>query len=196
MAGESSPMAKSLRGHCLIAAKHLRDPNFYKTVVLMIEHGQHGAMGLVINRPSSILVCHALAGHFHDLDEFEDLVYVGGPVEPSALLILHNAVDLSGGEKPVIPEVYIGNSQQAFEEVVHRAARRDETLKFRVFSGCAGWAPGQLEGELAQGDWYVLPAEPDWVYQDDPYSLYEQALQEVARSCRIVKEECPHPQWN
>jgi putative transcriptional regulator len=189
-------MAKSLRGQCLVAAKHLRDQNFYKTVVLIIEHGQHGAMGLVINRPSSLLVCHALAGHFQGLAELDDLVYFGGPVEQSALLMLHNAADLSGGDKPVVPEVFIGNSQHAFEEVVQRAGRRDPSLKFRVFSGCAGWAPGQLEGELARGDWYLFPASHQLVYHEDPYSLYEQVLQKVARQYRVVEAECPHPHWN
>lgn len=189
-------MAKSLRGQCLIAAKHLRDPNFYKTVVLLIEHGQHGAMGLVINRPSSILVCHALAGHIANLPEFGDLVYVGGPVEPSALLILHNAEELSGDDKPVVPEVYIGNSERAFEEVVQRAAHRDVGLSFRVFSGCAGWAPGQLEGELARGDWYSVPATREIVYHEDPYEVYEQSLQRVAEAHRVVPDECPHPNWN
>jgi putative transcriptional regulator len=189
-------MAKSLRGNCLIAAKHLRDPNFYKTVVLLIEHGQHGAMGLVINRPSSILVCNALAGHFSELPNFDDLVFVGGPVEPSALLILHNASELSGGDKPVIPEVYIGNSEHAFEEVVQRAARQDTGLAFRVFSGCAGWAPGQLEGEIARGDWYSVAGSRDLIYHEDPYELYEMTLQRVANAHRVVPDDCPHPNWN
>jgi putative transcriptional regulator len=189
-------MAKSLRGQCLVAAKHLRDPNFYKTVVLLIEHGQHGAMGLVINRPSTILVCHALAGHFTNLPEFGDLVYVGGPVEPSALLILHNASDLSGGDKPVANGIYIGNSEHAFEEVVQRASRQDTELAFRVFSGCAGWAPGQLEGEVARGDWYASPATRDVVYHEDPYEIYETMLHRVAQAHRVVPDECPNPNWN
>jgi putative transcriptional regulator len=188
-------MAKCLRGQCLVAGKSLRDPNFYKTVVLLIEHGKHGAMGLVINRPSTILVRNALAGHF-DLPEFGDLVFVGGPVEPSALLILHNATELSGGDKPVVPEVYIGNSEHAFEQVVKRAAHHDAALNFRVFSGCAGWAPGQLEGELARGDWYQVPACRDVVYHEDPYEVYDFALHKVAEAHRVVPDECPHPQWN
>jgi putative transcriptional regulator len=188
-------MAKSLRGQCLVAAKHLRDPNFYKTVVLMVEHGQHGAMGLVINRPSTILVRNALAGHF-DLPEFDDLVFVGGPVEPSALLILHNAPELSGGEQPVAREVYIGNSEQAFEQVVQRASQHDATLEFRVFCGCAGWAPGQLEGEVARGDWYALTACREVVYHDDPYEVYDLSLQRVADAHRVVPDVCPNPQWN
>ena len=86
-------MPKSLRGQYLISGKWLRDPNFYKTVVLMVEHNAQGAMGLVVNRPSSVTVAHALSEHFN-LPETDDLVYVGGPVEPSALFVLHNCEEL------------------------------------------------------------------------------------------------------
>ena len=92
----------------MIAAKRLRDPNFYKTVVLMVEHGADGAMGLVINRPSSVTFAHALSEHFK-LPETDDLVYVGGPVEPSALFILHNSAELDRKESPLIPGVFVGS---------------------------------------------------------------------------------------
>lgn len=188
-------MAKSLRGQCLIAAKHLRDPNFYKTVVLIVEHGTHGAMGLVINRPSSILVQNALSGHF-DFLESSDLAYVGGPVEPSALLMLHNADDLAEGERPVAPGVFIGSSTEAFEQIVQRVAAHTAGLQFRIFLGCAGWAPGQLEGELERGDWYVAPACRSAVFHEDPYVIYECMLQKVAEAHQLLPASCPHPEWN
>src|SRR5262245_49962798 len=109
------------RGQLLIASPRLRDPelNFYKSVVLIAEHGDHGAMGLVINRPSSVLVSHALSKHF-ELDDNGELVYVGGPVEPLALFILHNADDLAETERPIVPGLHIGNSGEVFEEVLRR----------------------------------------------------------------------------
>ncbi len=132
-------MAESLRGHCLIAAKRLRDRNFYKTVVLMVEHGSDGAMGLVINRPSSVTVAHALSEHFK-LPETDDLVYVGGPVEPSALFIVHNSLEFDTDESPVIPGVYVGSSAEVFEQIVRSSAEGNPDLRFRIYSGCAGWA--------------------------------------------------------
>ncbi|HET6423894.1 MAG TPA: YqgE/AlgH family protein [Planctomycetaceae bacterium] len=188
-------MTKSLSGHCLIASKQLRDPNFYKSAVLIIEHGSHGAMGLVINRPSSVLVQHALA-QFFDLHSIQQPVYVGGPVEPRALLVLHNRSELAAPERPIVPGVYIGNSENAFKEVMRRASEGEQDLKFRIFSGCAGWAPDQLEGELARGDWHTAPACRDIVFHEDPYEVYDAVLKRVHEAHRVIPQSCPNPTWN
>lgn len=188
-------MGTSYRGQFLIAARHLRDPNFYKTVLLIVEHGDHGAMGLVINRPSSILVRNALAGQF-DLPDSDDLIYVGGPVEPAALFILHDVVELNDDEEPVLKGLYVGTNAEAFEEVVRRASLQDENLKFCIYSGCAGWAPGQLEGEIARGDWLVRPACHDAVFHEDPYSVYDLLMQKVYEQHRLLPTTCPDPSRN
>lgn len=167
-------MHESLRGQFLVAGRRLRDPNFFRAVVLMVEHGPDGGMGLVVNRPSSVTVAHALSEHFK-LPETDDLVYVGGPVEPSALFILHNAPQLDDGDGPVIPDLYVGSSADAFERIVRTAVEDDADLKFRIFSGCAGWGPGQLEGEVCRGDWLQVPAIADALFQD-PYDLWDRMI--------------------
>lgn len=176
----------------------MRDPNFFKTAVLMIEHGSDGAMGLVVNRPSSITVANALAGQI-DLPQVEDLVYVGGPVEPAALIILHGESD-AAAEDPdapaVVPGLYVAGSADVFERIVSSLAEDEAQMRFRVFSGCAGWGPGQLEGELARGDWFVLPASADFVFHDDPYTVWDTLLTEVYRSKRLLEIPCEHPEWN
>lgn len=108
-------MAKTLRGQVLVSAKHLQDANFKKTVVLIVEHGSDGAMGVVINRPSSILVTHALAGHFH-LPESTDLVYCGGPVEPAGLIILHDVPDIEERQLEVVDGLYLGCSMKRLKK--------------------------------------------------------------------------------
>jgi putative transcriptional regulator len=188
-------MSESLRGQCLIAAKRLRDRNFYKTVVLMVEHGSDGAMGLVVNRPSSVTVAHALSEHFK-LPETDDLVYVGGPVEPSALFILHNSVEFDHNESPVIPGVFVGSSAEIFEQIVRSSAEGNPDLRFRIYSGCAGWGPGQLEGELARGDWHSHPVEGPAIFTDDPYSVWEQMMAKVYASHRILQQPGANPEWN
>lgn len=188
-------MAKSLRGQVLVSAKHLRDPNFYKTVVLMVEHGSDGAMGVVINRPSSILVTHALAGHFH-LPESTDLVYCGGPVEPAGLIILHDVPDIEERQLEVVDGLYLGCSAEAFEEVVNRTQDDHPVVRFRVFSGCAGWAPEQLEGELARGDWLTAPASQDLIFEEDPYELYDVMLRKVSEAHPLLPRATGNPAWN
>ena len=136
-----------LCGQFLIAGKQLRDSNFFKTVVLIVEHGVQGTMGLVLNRPSSVTIAHALSEHFN-LPETDDLVYVGGPVEPAALFILHNAEHLNEEQSPISSGLYLGSSANVFESVVRSAVENDAGLNFRIFSGCAGCSPGQRDAEL------------------------------------------------
>jgi putative transcriptional regulator len=191
-------MADSLRGCFLVAGCQLRDPNFFKTAVLMIEHGSDGAMGLVINRPSSVTVSNALAGQI-DLPSVEDPVYVGGPVEPAALIILHGESD-DGADEPdepaVVPGLYVASSAEVFERIVASMNDCECHMPYRVFSGCAGWGPGQLEGELARGDWFVVPASAALVFHDDPYVVWDTLLTEVYRSKRLLPIKCEHPEWN
>lgn len=165
-------MADSLRGQFLIAGKNLRDTNFFKSVVLIVEHGDGGAMGVVVNRPSGVTVSQALKKHF-DLPETGEMVYVGGPVERNSLFILHSAGDLDGSETPVIDGLFVGSSPETFEDVVRRAAEGDDDMQFRIYFGCAGWAPEQLEGELSRSDWLVCDASREFVFHSDPYQVWD-----------------------
>lgn len=188
-------MSESLRGQFLISGKRLRDPNFFKTVVLIVEHGFEGAMGLVVNRPSSVSVSHALSGHF-DLPETEELVYVGGPVEPANLFILHNAEDMNGDEAAVVPGLYVGTNAEIFESIVRSVVEENHDLKFRIFSGCAGWGVDQLEGEIGRGDWLLLPASIGSVFHDNPYQVWDEALRLFHDNNRFVPQPPANPEWN
>ncbi|MBS0264856.1 MAG: YqgE/AlgH family protein [Planctomycetes bacterium] len=170
-------MADSLRGQFLLAGRNLHDPNFLKTVVLIVEHGEDGAMGVVVNRPSGVTVADALKKHF-DLPETGEMVYIGGPVERNALFILHNAADVDESETAVIDGIFVGSSPETFEAIVRRAADGDDEIKFRVYFGCAGWGPSQLEGEMSRADWMVCPATPESVFYADPYELWDTLVAE------------------
>src|SRR5260370_14389853 len=124
-------MPDSLRGQFLIAGKNLRDPNFYQSVVLIVEHGDGGTMGVVVNRPSGVTVTQALQKHF-ELPETGEMVYVGGPVERNALFILHNADDLDSSETPVLDDLFMGSSPDTFVDIVRRASEGNSALQFPV----------------------------------------------------------------
>lgn len=188
-------MAESLRGHILIASVGLRDPNFFKTVVLMVEHGDKGAMGLVVNRPSKVSVQQALEKHFA-LPETDECVHIGGPVEQNALFILHNLAQFDGGEEPLLPGLFVGHSAEVFHDVVEKVAEGQLSVHFRVFAGCAGWAPDQLEGELARGDWHVRPASGDIIFQADPYSLWDSQFRKVREEHRLFPDLSGNPELN
>ncbi len=188
-------MPKSLRAHFLMAVKGLRDPHFFKSVVLMVEDGENGSMGLILNQPSKTSVQDALADHF-DLPGIGDLVYTGGPVEPSALFILHNAGDVDDNEQPLLPGLYVGSTANAFQDVVQRIADGDKDIKFRIYRGCAGWAPYQLQGELARGDWLTVPATAEHVLHDNPYDLWEQLVEIAGRQSGVVPASNGNPELN
>ena len=189
-------MSNSLRGQCLIAAKSLRDANFYKTVVLMLEHNLQGATGLVLNRPSSVRVAHALSGHF-TLPDTEEVVYMGGPVEPTALLILHDAESLGSSESSPAPGVFVGGSAESFEQVLLSSASEDaDRACFRVFSGYSGWGEGQLEDEIERGDWLIHSGSHELVFEIDPYEVYEAALQKFFSANDLLPYRVKDPSLN
>lgn len=179
-------MPASLRGQFLIASRGLRDGNFFRTVVLIVEHNDQGAMGLVVNRPAGITVARALKNHF-ELPETGEMVYFGGPVERNALFVLHNDQELEGSSNPVVDGIYVGGSPEVFENVVTRAAEPDPRLRFRVFFGCAGWGPEQLEAELARNDWLLLAATEKYVFHSDPYAVWELLLHEYRQAHPLLK---------
>jgi putative transcriptional regulator len=195
-------MFESLRGQFLIAGKGLRDPNFYKTVVLLLEHGPGGALGLVVNRPTAVKVSTALGGKV-ELPEQHDRLYVGGPVQSSALFIMHNAPKLEASSHEVAPGLFVATSPEALEEVVRTASGAGASgqtcgsaLKFRLFSGCAGWGPGQLEGELGRADWHLRPGDAELLFDGDAHNLWETLLRHAYDAQRLIVAAKGDPMCN
>lgn len=187
-------MPQSLKGQFLIAARHLNDPNFFKTVVLIIDHGEEGAMGLVVNRPSCLSVATALSHEF-DLSSSEEMVHFGGPVDREALFIIHNC-DEDDCCREVVPGVVTVGSSEEFQSVLSGVQEEDPALAFRIFHGCAGWSTDQLEGEIERGDWLILPASSEATFHEDPYELWDLCLAQVYRSNRILPHTVQDPEWN
>jgi putative transcriptional regulator len=154
----------SLQGQLLISSPLLHDPNFRRTVVLMTHHDEEGAMGLVLSRPSEIRVSDAVP----ELAELpgDELVYVGGPVQPEAVVVL-----VEHESEPELPIVGNIAFMQADADVVEL-----DSIRARVFAGYSGWGPGQLEGELEESSWIVVPAEPDDAFAPDPDELWRAVL--------------------
>lgn len=191
-------MSESLRGHFLIAAKHLRDSNFFKAVVLMLEHNEDGAMGIVINHPMDVSVSSALSKHFEESKAGQSLL-AGGPVEENALLILHNSLDYDQEHEPVVPGVFVGTSPDVFEKVVE-SSLQDEVassdFQFRIYAGYSGWGEGQLEHEMSRGDWFSIPASAKLVFDQAPYAVWEAATKQLYERKRIFPNQPTNPEWN
>jgi putative transcriptional regulator len=147
---------KSLKGHLLIAVPELGDVNFFRSVVLMVQHTDQGAMGLVLNRPTSVTVRDVWKEVF-DLDcNCRDLIHIGGPVE-GPLILIHS--QLARADMDVLPGLFVSTAKEHLQNIIEAGLP-----PFRLFSGYAGWGAGQLEQEIDAGGWLTMPAEGDQVF--------------------------------
>lgn len=179
---------ESLRGHLLIAGPALVDPNFWRTVVLVGEHTDEGALGVVLNRSSETSVEEALP-ELAVLAEDMGSVHVGGPVQPSAVVVLADFADAGDADSLVLES--IGFLPAEVDPVALGELRRA-----RVYVGYAGWGPGQLDGELEDGSWIVEPALAEDVFTDDPEGLWSGVLRRKGGPFRVLAAMPPDPSQN
>jgi putative transcriptional regulator len=147
----------SLRGKLLIASPTLGDGNFSRTVVLVAAHDANGALGFVLNRPSDLVVGQAVE-RLAPVCEAFDRVYVGGPVEPAAVIVLAEFEDRTLAAVLIDGDLGLPNIEVSAETLAGGVRRA------RCFAGHSGWGPGQLDAELAAEAWIVetLDAEDPW----------------------------------
>jgi putative transcriptional regulator len=158
--GPSQSQSALGKGKFLVASRRLGDPNFAETVVLLIEYGQSGAMGVVINRPTEAQLS-TLLPDVKGLQQRTDTVYLGGPVGRSQMIILVRSHNQPKGSLQVFEDVYTISGQTVLQHIIDEAGT---SAKFRAYLGYAGWAPGQLAMEVSQGGWYILPADAATVF--------------------------------
>jgi len=193
MAEEEDPIESeidpdSLRGKLLIASPALEDPNFDRTVVLITEHGEEGAMGIVLNRPSESEVAavipelEAIAG--------EEPIFVGGPVQPEALVVLGEFSDPNAAAWIVVAGVGLVSAQTDLEELP------DSVRRGRVYAGFSGWGPGQLEDEIDEEAWIVEAPMPAELFPEDPDTLWSDVLDRMGGEYAIVARMPEDPSLN
>jgi putative transcriptional regulator len=160
------------KGKFLIARPHAGGPVFHESVVLLLEYGSDGAMGLIINRPTEI----ALAQLFPDVETLQgrsDRTFFGGPVEPHRVMLLFRSSDPPPESRRVARGIHVAGSFEVLRTVVESA---DPESRYRVYVGYAGWAMGQLEGEVARGDWLIAPSDASAVFEMDPEKVWQEFI--------------------
>lgn len=180
-----------LTGRLLVSSPLLRDPNFDRAVVLILEHGDPGAVGVILNRPSELEVAEAVppwAPHAAD----PPVVFRGGPVAPGSVIGLASS-PVPGetvGWKPLFG--LIG----AVDLAVEPASIDVPIEAVRLFSGYAGWDPGQLEGEMAMGAWFVIDVRPGDILTPHPHDLWQAVLRRQPGTLAFVASFPPDPNLN
>jgi len=153
----------SLSNHLLIAMPGLNDPNFHQSVSYICEHNEEGAMGLVINRPLYISFAdlfEQLEIEINDLDVADYPIFEGGPVEMEAGFILYTADYHAENQLQVSPTVCLSSDPQILQDI----ALHNGPENYLFLLGYAGWGPGQLENELTDNGWLILPAEDTIIF--------------------------------
>lgn len=184
-------------GELLVATPVLGDPNFRRAVVLVVEHEpSEGTLGVVLNRPTQVSVGQVLEP-WTDLATLPSVVFTGGPVAPTSALALAQAVGngeplgwrgLDGG--PLMSRIGLVDLEAPPEVLAA------EITSLRVFAGYAGWGSGQLESEIEEGAWYVLPGEPADCFFTDPARLWHEVLRRQGGDLALVATYPDDPRMN
>lgn len=169
-AGGPRPVSDLKPGEFLYAVPELPDPNFYHTVILIITYNDDGAMGLVINRPTSFHMAEVIPDLGVDRDK-SPVLYFGGPVQRDRIFLMLQSESPPENSLEVMSHLFLSMSRDVLDEKV-RDKNASRTL--RVYSGYTGWAPGQLEHELARGDWIVGNAQLQAVFAEDPETIWQE----------------------
>jgi putative transcriptional regulator len=178
----------SLQGQLLVASPGLLDPNFRRTVVLVTEHTEDGAAGLVLNRPTESEVSEIVPALESLVDDGEP-IFMGGPVQPNGVLVLGEFLDADDAAVPLFGSLGFPSLDEP-DDVVPLTTRR------RIFAGYAGWGSGQLEDELAREDWILEEAQPDDAFTEAPQELWADVLRRKGGIYELVARMPEDPSVN
>jgi putative transcriptional regulator len=162
---------KSLKGQLLVADESLGDPNFARSVVLLFDHGEHGAGGVILNKPTDKTIFDIAPQLFGEPSDWRKIIHLGGPV-PGPLAIAHT--DESAADMTVADGLF---STIAAAKVLELIKKKVEPSL--VIFNYAGWGAGQLESELAEDAWKLWPARPDHIFRHSPKDLWTAVMHEI-----------------
>lgn len=168
-------MSDALAPGFLIAFPHLLDPNFHQSVVLLLEHRAEGAMGVVVNRESPLLLGELCRDHEIPYGgDAERCVRRGGPVQPEQGLVLFGPEHATDDDDVVVEGLLASTSRDTLRRLCGQQHGR-----FQCYAGYAGWGPGQLENEISAGAWLVCPADAGIVLEAPPDEMWLRCLRQM-----------------
>jgi putative transcriptional regulator len=165
-----SAPGKFLKGQLLLDSGQLGGSFFQRTVVLICQHDDEGAFGLVLNRSLGKTVGDMIVANLPDTLK-ESPLFLGGPVQPSALSFLH--ADNFIPDANVMPNL---NLEHSLDELIEVGESFSPAKKLKLFAGYAGWSPGQLENEMKRKSWLTFPASLELVFETPPEQLWQKIL--------------------
>lgn len=174
--GPYKPLTELGKGMLLVAGPHMLHPSFAQSVVLLVDVGEYGVLGLIINRATEYSLAEVIPA-LKDNANAVDLLYLGGPVVTESVSMLMQYEQARQDVHRVFGDVYFSTR---FPELEANLKKPDHQRRLRVYAGQAGWAPGQLQDELKRGDWYLLGADAELVFNTEPESIWHQLIRSVS----------------
>ena len=175
------PNTRLSKGKFLVASRQIRDPRFAETVILLVQHDLNGTVGLVVNRPSKVRLSDFLPEIKEHQGE-EHFVYIGGPVGMTQIQLLIRQPNRSEEFHSIFDDVYVSLSKTVLERLVKKP---DGKIKFRAYAGYAGWVFGQLEQEVVRGDWRVVQADAETIFNKSASEIWP----DLIRKTEIIRIE-------
>ena len=181
---------RPLAGRFLISEPFMYDQNFQRTVVLLVEHGEGGSLGFVMNR----IVETNIDEIVNDLPPMKSPVFMGGPVEQSTLHYVHRCGNLLPNSREVAEGLYWGGSFETLKNKILQEEIQNEDILF--FVGYSGWAPGQLDQEMERKSWIVAPEDLNFVFREDYTDLWRLILQSMGTKYKVIANYPVDPRLN
>lgn len=174
------------KGIFLIAGRNLNDPNFNKTVILITDFNAMGTTGLIINKPTDILIDQVLP-QFSQWDSITRYLNIGGPVATNTLsLLVRSGKELpDSGSRHIINDIYLVNSMEMLNHITNE---ENNNNFFKLYLGYSGWSPGQLESELLRGDWHLWHADADLIFDTEYTEIWKQLIELVSAKWVLLKD--------
>jgi len=171
-------------GTLLVASPELGDPNFARSVILVLRHDDEGTIGVVLNRPTNLVPATIFPELGASIGSYQGHLFRGGPIAATRLLYIVRglaAATVSGPE--VLDKVFLSIDDESLPDMVRLA---DGTNDLRLYAGHAAWAPGQLQMEINAGGWQLLPGSPELVFDADPGGLWAELEGRGANGVNVV----------
>lgn len=181
------------KGIFLIADPKLRDPNFSQTVILLCEHNDQGTLGVVVNRPTTLRLSEAIP-NLDGAHSTSDVIYSGGPVQPDHIMTLYRADEQVPESEHVADGMYLGGSLAILEDML--ASSSSSTHSIRAYVGYAGWSSNQLESELGESSWKLVPADQKFVFDMEPARVWSTLLASLGEEYAIYASMPADPTMN
>lgn len=181
---------KPVAGRFLISEPFMHDLNFKRSVVLLVEHGEKGSLGFVLNKKLDIGINDIVA----DLPFLNAPVFMGGPVEQSTLHYVHRMGETISGSREIYEGLFWGGSFEDLKEQISLGKVGADDILF--FVGYSGWSPGQLEGELERKSWIIAPENPHFIFRNKYDNIWREVLQSLGSKYRIISNYPVDPRLN